>query len=69
MDFSNLSDELKEKASKCTSTEELLELARNEGVELSDEQLEAVSGGVDWAPCPADGCDDVCIPMNCGSYV
>ena len=29
----------------CKSTEEILELAKSEGVELTDEQLEAVSGG------------------------
>jgi predicted RNA-binding Zn-ribbon protein involved in translation (DUF1610 family) len=34
-----------EKAKACKSTEELLKLAKEEGVELSAEQLEAVSGG------------------------
>ena len=48
MDFSNISDELKAKAQACKSTDELLALAKSEGVELSEEQLEAVAGGVDW---------------------
>ncbi len=33
------------RASECESREELLELAAQEGVELTDEQLEQVSGG------------------------
>lgn len=33
------------KALECNSPEEILELAKGEGVELSEEQLEAVSGG------------------------
>ena len=45
MDFENISDELKEKAKACTTPEEILELVKSEGIELSDEQLEAVSGG------------------------
>ncbi len=49
MKFDELSDELKAKASEATSAEELLSLAEREGVELTDEQLEAVAGGeVDW---------------------
>ena len=34
------------KVKACKNNEELLALARAEGVELSDEQLAAVSGGV-----------------------
>ena len=33
------------KAKACKSQEELLALAKEEGIELSDEQLEAVNGG------------------------
>jgi len=40
-----LSDEQLVKARSCKSTSELLELAKQEGVELSEEQLAAVSGG------------------------
>lgn len=66
MNFDMLSDDLKEKASKCTTHQELLELAESEGVELSDEALEAVSGGVDWAP--NSNCDEVCNFQNCGMH-
>ena len=40
-----LSPEQIEKVNACKSTEEILAIAREEGVELTDEQLEAVSGG------------------------
>lgn len=40
-----LNEEQLEKASHCKNSEELLALAKQEGVELTDEQLSAVSGG------------------------
>lgn len=48
MDLDKLTPEQKEKAKACESLNELLELARAEGVELSEEQLDAISGGTDW---------------------
>ena len=51
MDKDDLSPELREKARACKTTEELLTLAETEGVELSDDQLEAVSGGAMWVDC------------------
>ena len=48
MDFENLSPELKEKAIACKTSEELLELAKSEGIELNDEQIAAISGGQSW---------------------
>ena len=52
MEFTDLTPEQQEKAKACKTPEELLELARAEGVELSDEQLEGVAGG-GWG----DSCD------------
>lgn len=40
-----LSEEQIAKIRECKSQEELLKLAKEEGIELTDEQLEAVSGG------------------------
>ena len=40
-----LTEEQIAKVKACKSQEELLKLAKEEGVELSDEQLTAVSGG------------------------
>ena len=50
-----MTPELIEKAKQCTTAEELLALAKEEGIELDEQQLEAVSGGriFDW-DCPFD---------------
>ena len=40
-----LSEEQKKKVAECKSAEDVLALAKAEGVELNEEQLEAVSGG------------------------
>lgn len=48
MDIKDLTPEQIEKAKACTSAEELISLAKAEGLELSDEQLEAVAGGYEW---------------------
>lgn len=52
MDFNELSPELQEKAKSCKTPEEMLALAKEEGYELSDSELEAIAGGT-W-----HGCDD-----------
>ena len=61
MKYEDLSPELKEKVRACKSPEEMLALAQEEGYDLSDEELEGVSGG-SWGkdcddyddPCPGD---------------
>ena len=40
-----LTEEQIEKAGKCKNSQELLDLAKAEGVKLNEEQLNAVSGG------------------------
>ncbi|MBQ9042512.1 MAG: Nif11-like leader peptide family natural product precursor [Eggerthellaceae bacterium] len=45
MNFNDLTEEQKAKARACKTPEEMLALAREEGYELPDEDLEAVSGG------------------------
>ena len=47
MDFENIPPELREKAADKIGAE-LVELAKAEGVELTDEQLEVASGGSMW---------------------
>ncbi|MBQ9003217.1 MAG: Nif11-like leader peptide family natural product precursor [Eggerthellaceae bacterium] len=54
MNFDDLTDEQKAKARSAKTPEEILELAKEEGYELSDDELEAVSGG--WCgDCSSDG--------------
>ena len=54
-----LTDEQIKKVNACKSSEELLALAKQEGVELNEEQLAAISGGC--------GSDEPRKCPNCGS--
>ena len=58
-----LSPEQIEKIHNCKTQDELLNLAKAEGVELSEEQLEVVSGGGcgHFKNCPVCGSEDVCL--------
>ena len=58
IDNLDLSPELREKAKACKTPEEMLALAKAEGYKLSEEELEAVSGG-GWS----DG--NNCRPVEC----
>ena len=60
MNYDDLSPELKERVRACKSTEELLSLAQDEGLELSDEELQAVSGGFSWCARDGSGCQCLC---------
>ena len=51
----DLSPELQEKARQCKNMDELMNLAGEEGIELSDEALANVSGGCSSTPCPHNG--------------
>ena len=53
-----LTNEQVARVKACKNTEELVALAKSEGIELTDEQLEAVSGG---------GCFSSIKCPNCGS--
>ena len=49
----DISPELKEKARACKTPDEVLALAKAEGYKLSDEEMQAVSGGgwSCWTDC------------------
>ena len=52
MNFEDLKNpELQEKLKAAKTPEDILELAREEGFELTDEQLDGVAGGGFWDPC------------------
>ena len=55
--YNGLSDDLKKKAMECRTAEELMSLAKTEGIELTDEQLDAISGGFEWI-CDEDTCEE-----------
>ena len=52
MKFEELSQEQQEKAKACKTPEDLLELAKEEGYELSENDLQAISGGTSWSCIP-----------------
>ena len=58
-----LNEEQIAKVKACNNQEELLQLAKEEGVELTDEQLEAANGGICTSTpsftCPICGSDQV----------
>ena len=64
MRYEDLTPEQQSKARACETPEEILALDKEEGYELSDEELQAISGGIKWrcsdktcpsfAPCPLD---------------
>ena len=59
MNFDELKNpELQEKLKSAKTVDELVALAKEEGVELSDEQLESLSGGDGWVSCDANDCQD-----------
>ena len=49
MSFEYLDPDLREKAQACKTPEELLKLAADEGYELTDEEIEGISGGGSWS--------------------
>ena len=61
MEFDDLTAEQKERVKMCKTPEELIELAKEEGISLTDEQLEGISGG--WG-CRCD--DDDCTNYHTG---
>ena len=48
MDFEKLTEEQKAKAKACKTPEDILALAKEEGYELSEADLEAIAGGGSW---------------------
>ncbi|MBQ9057914.1 MAG: Nif11-like leader peptide family natural product precursor [Atopobiaceae bacterium] len=64
MNFDELTEEQKARARAAQSPEEILELAREEGYELSEGELEAVSGGWCGSDCSNHCAHDCRIPFG-----
>ena len=67
-----LTEEQIAKARACNNTDEILALAKQEGLELTSEQLEAVNGGAcsntdNCPPCPSCGSTDVKLRQSCNA--
>ena len=63
MDFENLTPEQIEKAKACKTPEDLITLAREEGYELSTEELDSLAGGVSgWGAPNARQNDTTTLP-------
>ena len=50
MKFEELTEEQKAKLKECKSAEDIMKLAKEEGQELSEDDLDAISGG-EWSSC------------------
>ena len=59
MKFEDLTPEQQEKAKACKTVEDVLALSKTEGYKLSDEDLQAISGGGLW------NCPEECIENTC----
>jgi hypothetical protein len=57
MSFENLTPEQMEKAKACKTAEEIAAIASEEGVELADEMLEGIAGGIDMPELPDERID------------
>ncbi|MBR3159293.1 MAG: Nif11-like leader peptide family natural product precursor [Atopobiaceae bacterium] len=56
MNLDELTPEQQEKARGCKTLEDVLVLAKEEGYELTSEELSAIDGAGDfWHPDPSDG--------------
>lgn len=54
--YDNLTDEQRARLKGFKSAKELLEFAKGEGLDLSEEQLDEISGGFLWFSCDEFTC-------------
>ena len=69
MNLEDLTPEQMEKAKACKTADELVALAKSEGVELSDKQLEAIAGGDSNWDSIVDCEGQACYGYNCTSFI
>ncbi len=79
MNYEDLTDEQRARAAECRTPEELLALAKEEGIDIPDEDLEKIAGGLTWGksrpfpPCERCGSSkvykEVRVPPETSNYV
>lgn len=53
-----LSEEIREKVGSCGGPEDLIALATSQGIDLTDEQVDMISGGdFDWSMFSDEACE------------
>ena len=57
MKLNELTEEQKAKLKSCTDSKELMSALGEMGIELTDEQLDAVAGGEEWYRCNSYNCN------------
>ncbi len=70
MKYKDLTEEHKSKIADAKSPEEILEMAKAEGFELTDEEIEGIAAGNFWIDeyyCPERGSHDVGVFKNSGT--
>ena len=66
--FGNLTEEQIAMAKQCKDPGEFLKLAGAEGIDLTEDQMDALSGGVSWTEKPANQSEGDANAENCGAY-
>ncbi len=54
MKYEDLTKEQQEKAKACKTPEEIFAFAKEIGYELSEKEIDGISGGGEWEPCMHD---------------
>ena len=58
MKFEDLTPEQQERAKACKTPEEVFALAREMGYELTAEEMDEISGGIQWHGCHDNQCGE-----------
>ena len=69
MEYADLAPEQKERIDACKTPEEVLAFAQEEGITLTDEQLEMVSGGYDLEWNPPNEIKRSFYCKSCGEFI
>ena len=63
MNYNDLTPEQRKRAAECNTAEELFALAKEEGVEIPDDDLESIAGGRVWGTPNCPQCDSALVAI------